>query len=143
MNQLAEYTTVMQILRSALPAHERGMTALMGLWIVMSILFCLGLTLSLAGLYVWLNARYLQEIALLGVGGVLIAISLLLVCVTIFFIHRAQQPLRRMANKLTHNSGELIKSLFDELDDPIRENPLAAMIIAVLGGYIASEKVMR
>jgi len=143
MIRLAEYASLLQLLGPAIPRQGRRIIALNEVWIVATLLAVIGLTVTLAGFYLWLRTYYSQDIALLGIGGTMLALSGIITGAALFFIRRAEAPLRNVATSMAHNSADLIKTVINELDDPIRENPAMAMSIAALSGYIAGEKVLQ
>ncbi len=142
MPGLAEYAALVQLLSPALPQQGRRIIALNELWLVATLLSVVGFIAILVGLFLWLDNHYPREIALLVIGGIMVAVSLMLVGISLFITRRVERPVRDMADNLAHNSTDFIKSLIDELDDPIRENPAMAMGVAALSGFIAAEKMM-
>lgn len=142
MARLAEYAALLQLLSPALPRQGRRIIALHELYLVATLLSVVGFITLLVGLYIWLSNRYPSDIAFLVMGGVMIGSSLVMGLLASWMARQAERPLQNVATSFAQNGTEFIKSIIDELDDPIRENPAMAVGIAALSGYIAGEKMM-
>lgn len=112
------------------------------LWFA-AMLTLMGVGFVLFAEYAYLIATYSAEVAALGVACSAMAISLLSAATGMILMGK------RSARRMPASTGMppdiaktltgLIDSLAEELEDPIRENPKTAIMIASLAGFLAGD----
>ena len=94
--------------------------------------------------YAYLTVTYTPEMAALGVACTAMAISLLSAATGMVVMNKRSAKAKRMINMqpqpdIAKTITGLIDSLSEELEEPIRENPKTAIMIASLAGFLAGD----
>jgi threonine/homoserine/homoserine lactone efflux protein len=98
--------------------------------------------LSLAG-YSYLMETYSATLSALITGGILIGLSMIVVFTgyTIMTKGKAVKAAVKPNNGLMDTVENTIQSFMDGLEEPVRDNPKMAMLLAALAGFAAGDKL--
>ena len=103
-------------------------------------LACTGMVFSLYAEYVWLQTFFLPEVAALITAGSAFMLALISAgCSKILDQRRKRTPLFDAA-EITESISRIIESVGGELEDPVRDNPKTAIVLASLAGFLAGER---
>lgn len=93
--------------------------------------------------YIYLATIYVHHIAGLIVAGSALAVALIAASISILYMsRRAQRYMTQSAGPqpdIAKTVTALIDSIAEELEEPIRENPKTAIMIASLAGFLAGD----
>lgn len=100
------------------------------------LLFGVGIFLSILGLARFLETLYRPDIAAI--------FTALIVFITAFFIILLKhlrntcekENLERAGNDIEKNLRKLVEAFYEELNEPIRDNPKMALLISALAGFL-------
>lgn len=86
--------------------------------------------------------RYLERIytpdkAALASAGVVFAGSFLAVLLRTILKSRKESKLEESRKEIRDNIHVLVRDVYSELEDPIRENPKTAVAVAAIAGFLA------
>lgn len=98
--------------------------------------------LMMAG-YDWLTTRYDLQTARLYMGGFTFLLAALAALAAAAVHSYRQRKIRAYYEIVKDNFQHVLALVSDEMEEPIRENPKTAMLIAGLAGYIAAEKILH
>lgn len=108
-----------------------------------ALLIVMSLGFVLYAEFIYLSATYTAEIAALGVACTSLAVALLSAAVGMLMMSRRQvrRPVHHVGPQpdIAKTITGMIDSLATELEDPIRENPKTAIMIASLAGFLAGD----
>lgn len=100
----------------------------------------IGVFLAVLGLNRFLEGRYTPDIAALIAAAVVLTAALLAGVAAHRFRHRKALHLGSVKDELGKNIHTLIEQICSELDEPVRENPKTAVMLAALAGFIAARQ---
>lgn len=113
------------------------------LWLA-AVLTVMGVGFLLFAEYMYLAETYSSVVASLGVACTAIAVSWLSAATGMMINDRraSKQTIHsfRQQPDITKTVTALIDSVAEELEEPIRENPKTALMIASLAGFLAGDK---
>ena len=112
-------------------------------FIVSAVLALAGSGFLIVAGYEWIAMHYDVQTAQIGVG--LLALALALIVATgAYAVHIYKlKKVRAYYNVVKDNINNAMHLVADELEEPIRENPKTAMLMASLAGYVAAEKLLH
>jgi len=84
----------------------------------------------------YLQNRYTPEVAALSVAALLFAVALLARISKYFILKKKVSPAKSAAPGAADGTYASIKGIFEELEEPIRENPKTALALAALAGML-------
>jgi len=87
--------------------------------------------------YLFLQAHYPPNIAALIASLAAIAFSLAVALTGVRIMKRPDTRPQTHHEDITHVVNELFDSIGEELEEPIRDNPKTALMVATLAGYLA------
>ena len=126
------------------PSAPRFSFAELGLDILAIILALTGLGFCLYGEYVWLLSVFTPAIAAFCVGGSAFTLALALTLVGDLISSGKSKRSSRTESApsvdLPKLVSDTINSLSEELEEPIRDNPKTALMLASLAGFVAGER---
>lgn len=113
------------------------------LWFA-ALLTVMGVGFLLFAEYAYLTAIYSPELAAVGVACTAMAVSLLSAATGMIVMDKRASRAKRLPSMgpqpdIAKTITGLIDSLAEELEDPIRENPKTAIMIASLAGFLAGD----
>lgn len=112
-------------------------------FIVAGILALAGAGFLIVAGYEWLSVNYDEQTARVGAG--LLSLVLALVIATCAYAVHVYK-LRKMQayyHVVKNNLESAIHAVTDELEEPIRENPKTAVLMAGVAGFVAAEKLLH
>ena len=107
------------------------------------LLAVIGVVFSVLALDKYLERTYPPDIAAIGSAIVIFAVSFLAIILRRFTGPKKQLPQRPPANGQDGNPYELIKEICNEFEDPIRENPKMAVLMAAAAGMLMGKNGLR
>jgi hypothetical protein len=107
------------------------------------VLILAGLGFMLAAGYDWLLANYDIQTARLFMGGLCLILAAIAAAVAGAIIKLKIRKAETYYVVLRENLEAMLSMIGDELEDPIRENPKTAVLVAGLAGYVAAEKLLH
>lgn len=107
------------------------------------ILGLIGTGFLVAAGYDWLLAEHGLQTARLYTGGICVTLAVMAAAAAGAFYSYKRAKAETYYLVLRENIQSAIAMVGDELEDPIRENPKTAMLMASLAGYIAAEKLLH
>jgi hypothetical protein len=133
---------VLSMLAQNVPPRRNGLPA--GIAFILATAFALaGAGFILVAGYDWLQTRYDIQTARLYMGGFSLGFALIIGAIA-FMIHLyKREKVKAYYHVVRDNIENAMHMVGDELEEPIRENPKTAMLMAGLAGYIAAEKLLH
>lgn len=128
------------ITHSAARGVKRG-SAWLGFFVLAGGIGFLALVYFSVATYVWLNTMYVTSVSASIVGGALVVIA---AGVAVFGHMLRKGVFQKAAPKpegLIGNIENALQSVMGGLEEPIRDNPKLAMLIAALAGFAAGDKL--
>lgn len=125
------------------PPVQRKSTAVklaLGLSVV---LVCVGLGFLGVGIYMWLGELYPPRMAMLMMGGIVVAFALFTggIAMTAANYRRIHAKVREKV--IRHKLHELMSAVTEEFEDSVRQYPKTAAAAAALAGVIIGEHAAR
>lgn len=115
---------------------ELGLIALAGF------LIFLGSGFLIFAMHLWFEKTYPPELAAAFTGSAILALALMVLLVSMRIFQWRKNRLR----ELKHEVHEALQTTFDFLDEelaePVQNNPVTAVVLASLAGYVAGEKYL-
>lgn len=92
--------------------------------------------------YLYLQARYAPDMAALIIAAAAMCISALIAFAGIHMMKRHPASHHRHAHgtDMAQTVSQLIDTISEELEDPIRDNPKTALMVAGLAGFLAGNQ---
>lgn len=119
------------------PSSLAGGVAMTAVSVAMTVM---GLAFALYAGNLWLMTFLPPEIAAISTAGVAFVLALVSAMIGKAVATRKKRHVPATApSDVTHIISNIINALGDELDDPIRENPKTAIMLASLAGFVAGE----
>lgn len=113
------------------------------LWLA-AVLTAMGLGFLLFSEYIYLKETYSSAMAAFGVACTAIVVSLLSAAVGMLVngLYASGRDARSHGRQpdIAKTVTALLDSVIEELEEPIRENPKTALMIASLAGFLAGDK---
>lgn len=105
------------------------------------ILICASLFFSLYAEFLWLGLYLSADMAALALSGTTFFLAMIfLTARRVISPVKTRSVTESNSTEISKMISQSIKSFVSELDDPIRENPRTALIVAGLAGFTAGEK---
>jgi uncharacterized membrane protein YbhN (UPF0104 family) len=98
----------------------------------------LGILFLALALYQYIESLYAPDIAALISSTIVFAAAILAVLLSEFLVSKKGPVNKSAEEELSENIHVLITEVFNELEDPIRENPKISVAVAALAGMLAS-----
>lgn len=112
------------------------------LWLA-AVLTVMAIGFGLFATYAYLVTIYVPQAAALMVAGIAFAVALVSAGISMLYMNRRA---RRMVSQTLNPQPDIAKtvtamidSIAEELEEPIRENPKTAIMIASLAGFLAGD----
>lgn len=93
--------------------------------------------------YDWLVTHYDLQTARLVVGAGTMSLGIIIAIAVYSIYAEKRKQLQGYYSVLKNNLHSALEVVGEELEEPIRENPKTAVMIASLAGYIAAEKLLH
>ncbi|MGB4108026.1 MAG: hypothetical protein WBK55_09580 [Alphaproteobacteria bacterium] len=93
--------------------------------------------------YDWLVTHYDLQTARLVIGALILSLGVIIAAVVYGVYNEKRKQLQGYYGILKDNLHSALEVVGEELEEPIRENPKTAVMIASLAGYIAAEKLLH
>ncbi len=93
--------------------------------------------------YDWLVTHYDLQTARLVIGALILSLGIIIAAVVYGVYDKKRRQLQNYYGMLKDNIHSALEVVGEELEEPIRENPKTAVMIASLAGYIAAEKLLH
>lgn len=103
----------------------------------------IGLGFLMVAAYDWLKLAYDLQTARLYMGALSLGLALLVGASAMALHVYKLKKVRDYYHVVRDNVHAALTLVSDELEDPIRENPKTAVMMAGLAGYIAAEKLLH
>lgn len=100
-----------------------------------------GYIFCLVALYTTLEGGYSAQVAMVSVGGVLIASALAIWGVFFAIDYYRHRRMVAFKEDITSALTEFANSVDDKMSDTVRDNPKSYALLAVLAGYFAGEQL--
>jgi high-affinity Fe2+/Pb2+ permease len=113
------------------------------LLMISGVLAVVAIGFLMAAGYDWLLTQYDLQTARLYMGGFVFLLAALFAVVAMAIYSYRQRKIRAYYEVVKDNFQHAMTIVGEELEEPIRENPKTAMLIAGLAGYIAAEKILH
>lgn len=138
---IAEQLIIDQLLHPRQPVVKKSIMGL-GLMALSAFLALVGLGFVFAALYIWLADMNGPLSASLSMSAVLFTLALITVfaAFTVKRWRKRKTKAKATAKDFPHNIQGMIETVTSELGDTIRDNPKAALITALVAGYMAKDK---
>lgn len=110
-------------------------------WIFKSLSIMLGgagVFLSVLALTLFFESRYAADTAALASAAVVFFVAYLATLVSYHYRQQRVSGLNAARAEVGKSIHSLIQGICDELDEPVRENPKTAMLLASLAGYLTA-----
>jgi hypothetical protein len=122
-----------------LPKVSAAGISLMGLSGALAII---GIAFVMVSEYFWLKAMYMPDMAALFTAGTAVFLSLFfgLIGMAIMKQGKDRHAVHTPPQDIAKTIGALVDSLGEELEQPIRENPKTAVMLASLAGFVAGDR---
>jgi len=118
-------------------ASETGLT----LTAMSFVLTSAGLVFVLFAEYLWLKTYFLSDTAALIVAGTSYVLALVAAVIgKAMGRRRKNEKALSLTEDASKAVSQIINSLSEELESPVRENPKTAMVLASLAGFVAGER---
>lgn len=119
------------------PSSLAGGVAMTAVSVAMTVM---GLAFALYAGNLWLITITSPEIAALSTAGIAFALALVSAMIgKAVATGKKRHTAAAAQSDVKHIISDIINALGDELDDPIRENPKTAIVLASLAGFVAGE----
>ena len=108
-----------------------------------SVLAVTAMVFALMTEYLWLRALYAPYLAALVTAGTAVFLSLVAAWISSIAMKRGRERnalSRGPSPDIAKTLSSLIDSFGDELEQPIRENPKTAVMLASLAGFMAGDR---
>lgn len=106
------------------------------------LLGCTGIFLSILGLERFLEGRYAPDISALLSAAVVFAVAFIAAMTGHYLGRRKASALAAGRNEIGKNIRAVIGDICDELDEPVRENPKTAVLLAAFAGFLTAQQRM-
>lgn len=114
----------------------------LGLIALGSVLVLMGSGFLFFAMHLWFQKNYPPELAAALTGAVILVLALLILLVSL----RIFQWRRNRVMELKQEVHEALQTTFDfleeELSEPVQNNPVTAVVLASLAGYVAGGKYL-
>jgi hypothetical protein len=106
---------------------------------VLSILLCgAGIFLCILGLVRFLETLYRPDMAAILTAAAVFAVALLVVLAKKIKNAYGRHSLRNTGSDIEKSFRGMIEPVLQEINEPIRDNPKMAMLIAAIAGFVAT-----
>ncbi|HEY8962854.1 MAG TPA: hypothetical protein VIN59_00170 [Alphaproteobacteria bacterium] len=106
------------------------------------ILAIIGTGFLIVAMYYWLDANYSPDVAALIAAGAIFAVALLSAGIAGLIIIERRSRMQRMKEEVKKNLAAVFETIDDELGQPVRENPVASVLLASLAGFAVADRVI-
>ncbi|MCE7887576.1 MAG: hypothetical protein DYH13_08785 [Alphaproteobacteria bacterium PRO2] len=93
--------------------------------------------------YDWLITNYDLQTARLVIGAGTMSLGIIIAAAVYSIYAEKRKQIEGYYSILKNNIHTALEVVGEELEEPIRENPKTAVMIASLAGYIAAEKLLH
>lgn len=133
-----------QAIISLLMQESRPVRAQMGPALLLAgFLAVAGSGFLVAAGYDWLVAHYDLQTARMVIGALILSLGVIIATAAYSVYDKKRRQLQSYYGVLKDNIHSALEIVGEELEEPIRENPKTAVMIASLAGYIAAEKLLH
>lgn len=125
----------------SVPAPLSGVEKTRQFFYVLSAFFlATGLVFLVYGAHSWLSVRYPADVAAIVTGIISIALSVMIAGTLFAVIHYYKTRIKRLRQNITDKIKSSLSTLETELEEPIRDYPKTALVIASFLGFLAEDQ---
>lgn len=138
---LAERYFLQKLASGGFPFTRQSKTAS---WLrtMAGILSVVGTGFLVMAMYYWLDANYTPEVAALIAAASLFSVALLSAGIAGIIIAERRSRMMAMKEEVKKNLHAIFETLDEELGHPVRQNPVASVLLASLAGYAVADRVI-
>lgn len=138
---IAETMLINKIANAPSPISAKGDPG--QIFVVMSgTLAAVGLGFIILASYLWLNANYQPDIAAAMTGVISFAVAALMGAVALGIMKYRQSVIKKVRRDVMDTISAAVDSIDGVLDEPVGNNPKTAATLALLAGYLVSDKIL-
>jgi Na+/melibiose symporter-like transporter len=105
-------------------------------------LLLLGAGFLIFAMHLWFQKTYPPETAAAFTGVALLAVALVTLLVSLRIVRWRRDRLKELKQEVHDTLQSTFQFLEDELEEPVQNNPITAVVLASLAGYVAGEKYL-
>jgi len=136
-----ERYVLQSLLSGDFPFNRTSRTASM-LRMAAALLIAIGTGFLIYAMHLWLQANYTPDMAALISAGTVFALAALAGCISWLIVAERRSRLAAMKEDVKRNLHAVFETLDDELGQPIRDNPIASLVLACVTGYAVADRVI-
>jgi len=111
--------------------------------IAIIVISTIGIGFLLAGLYMYLITIMLPYQVCVIMGAVILGLGLAILASRIFVVYMIQRRLKKSIKNVYDDIKDVLCDMSEHIEKPIAENPKLGLIIALLAGFILSNKLLK
>jgi hypothetical protein len=138
---IAETLVLEQILARSLPVSKKSRAGL-ALFAFSALLLIVATGFLIAAFHSWVVAQFAPDIAALITAGVVFALAIIAALTAYGVMHQRELRMAAVKHDLKSNLQDVFAAFDDELGDKVRENPVTAVALAGLAGFILADRVL-
>lgn len=139
LKAIAETVLLEQVLSHALPKKSK---AGLGLQLLAGVLVIVALGFLIAALHAWLVAQYTPDVAALITAGAIFALAMVAALAAYGVAHQRRLRVAMFKHDMKNNIQNVIDTFDEELGEHVRENPVTALAVAGIAGFILADRVL-
>jgi hypothetical protein len=139
---IAEGILLEKVLFEGWPLSRKKNRLGQALFVLSGLLTLVAISFLIIAFYAWVQSQYPPETAALLTAGAVLGLALLVGFAGHGIIHQRRLHTEAAKTNIQHTIKSTIAALDDELGDQVRDNPITAVLLAALAGYVASETIL-
>lgn len=139
---LAEQLVIDRLLSDHAPLSHKSKLGL-GFMALSVLLVVAGLGFLIFGAYIWLMANFPPETAAFLTGVTCLMTAVLLGLVAVAVLQYKRYRMRKFKKDIMETISSAMALLDEEIGEPIRDNPLSAVMISAVVGYLVSKNFIH
>lgn len=141
LKAIAESVLLEQVLTRAIPMTQKSKAGL-GLQLLAGMLVIVALGFLIAAFHAWLSAQYTSDVASLITAGAIFALAMISSLAAYGVAHKRRIRMALFKHEMKNNIQTVIDTFDDELGEHVRDNPVAALAIAGVAGFLLADRVL-
>ncbi len=110
--------------------------------IAIVVISVIGIGFLLVGLYLYLVTILQPYQVCMIMGAVILGLGLAILASRIFVVYMIQRKIKKSAKALYEDMKDIVSDISEQIEKPIIDNPKLGLILALLAGFILSQKLL-